>query len=129
MNVEAFFKGQSADSLNYQLHNLRLSADQLWAEHEALMAEVNAYEVPGYKEFKKVLTKEKIRVAFKRMTIPIDDVDSHNQIRGQFYQLVKLEEKKEDIYRDLFVNNAKIREISSKSEKLEKQLKAHSERK
>lgn len=106
-----------------EIEGLQKYLDRLNVEKDVLTEDLKAYEIDGYAEFKKVLAKEKIRIALVRMTVDTGETAQHDQLRGQFFEVEKLEHGKEDIERDIKIHERKISELNSKMEKLKKELK------
>jgi hypothetical protein len=118
-----FFTQPKNFDLNHQeLDGLQKYHAQLLAEKEILETDLKGYETEGYEQFKKVLAKEKVRIAMVRMTVATGEIAQHDQLRGQFFEVELLERNKENVERDIAVNARKISELVSKIEKLKKQL-------
>jgi len=117
-----FAQPKEIDVVGQQLDGEQKRMVSLLAEKDVLEADLNAYESDGYEAFKKVLGKEKIRLALLRMAIPVEDQLTHEKIHGQFLEADLLERNKESIERGLLINSKRISDTSFRIEKLKKQL-------
>lgn len=70
----------------------------LVAQLQILQKELDGYNSDGYEHFKSViLPLEAVRLAKKRMDIPVEDTKAHNLITGQYNEVMDLMHKKEKI--------------------------------
>jgi len=117
-----FTPPQDTTIINREIDSLQKYLRQLLADKEVLTEDLKGYETEGYESFKKVLEKEKIRIAMLRMEVDAGQVAQHDQLRGQFLEADMLMRNKENIERDISVHSRKILESQEKIEKLKKQL-------
>jgi hypothetical protein len=120
--MDFFLQPKDASALNREIENLQKYLTGLLTEKEVLEEDLAGYDVPGYDQFKKVLAKEKIRIALKRMTVVVTEEWRHEQLQGQFNECEKLERNRETIERELAINRLKITDSLNKVEKLKKKL-------
>lgn len=127
--MDFLHKTKDIAAVNREINDLQKYLQSLLAEKEVLLEDLAGYELPEYEHFKeRVLSREKIRLAMKRMTIPTEDQVLHDRIQGQFNEVELLERKKGDIERFLAAIDRKITESLTKIEKLKKQLRKQTER-
>jgi len=117
-----FQQPKEIDVVGQQLDGEQKRMARLLAEKDVLETDLTGYESDGYEAFKKVLAKEKIRLALLRMTIPVEDQLTHEKIHGQFLEADLLERNKETIEHGLAINSFRIRDTSVRIEKLKKQF-------
>lgn len=127
--MDIFNRAKDLSIIHQEIDGLQKHQVWLLAEKEVLTADLEGYQTAGYEEFKKVLTKEKVRIALKRMTIAAEEQVLHERLQGQFNECELLERNKENIERDIAITNRKISDTSVKIEKLKRQLKTQTERK
>lgn len=127
--MDFLHKTKDIAAVNREIDDLQKYLQSLLADKEVLLEDLAGYELPEYEHFKeRVLSREKIRLAMKRMTIPTEDQVLHDRIQGQFNEVELLERKKGDIERFLAAIDRKISESLAKIEKLKKQLRKQTER-
>ena len=122
MIMALFQQPKEIDVVGQQLDGEQKRMARLLAEKDVLETDLTGYESDGYEAFKKVLAKEKIRLALLRMTIPAEDQLTHEKIHGQFLEADLLERNKETIEHGLAINSFRIRDTSVRIEKLKKQF-------
>lgn len=125
----AIFAQKEIDSIRLELDGLLKTYEQFLAEKDVLETDLAGYESEGYEQFKKVLEKEKIRLALLRMTVDSADLQKHDRLQGQFNECELLERNKDSIERMLSFNSKKLSETSNRIEALKKQIKSRTERK
>jgi len=127
--MDIFNRSKDLSVIHQEIDGLQKYQVRLLTEKEVLAADLEGYQTAGYEEFKKVLAKEKVRIALKRMTIAAEEQVLHERLQGQFNEVELLERNKENIERDIAITNRKISDTSVKIEKLKRQLKTQTERK
>jgi hypothetical protein len=116
-------------ALHQEIDGLQKYVVRLIAEKDVLIEDLKGYETEGYEQFKKVLAKEKIRIALLRMTVATGEENLHREMKGQFDECELLERNKTNLETAMTVNARKIEEASVKIARLSKQLKSRTERK
>ena len=128
--MEIFQPRKDLSTISLEIEREQRTVTGLLAEKEVLVEDLKGYEKEGYEHFKtQVLSREKVRVAFKRMTIPLSEELLHARVQGQFNEVELLERNKEEIERDIMIMHRKITESLARIEELKKQLRKQSERK
>jgi hypothetical protein len=117
-----FAQPKEIDVVGQEIDGEQKRIVRLLAEKEVLETDLAGYESDGYEAFKKVLAKEKIRLALLRMTVPVEDQLTHEKIHGQFLEAELLERNKESIEYGLKLNAKRISDASDRIEKLKKQF-------
>jgi hypothetical protein len=117
-----FAQPKEIDVVSQQIDGEQKRMAGLLAEKDLLETDLVGYESDGYESFKKVLAKEKIRLALLRMTVPVEDQLTHEKIHGQFLEADLLERNKETIEYSLKLNAKRISDASARIEALKKQI-------
>jgi len=124
------FQPTTLDGMQSEMDSLLQRMALLVAHREVMEADLEGYETPGYEHFKKeVLSKERVRIAEVRMTIPATNVNLHERLQGQYNEAGTLMQRKESIVASLALVRRQISEVSGKTERLNKRLKKTIERK
>ena len=127
-NMDFFNQPKDLSVAQQEIEGLQKYLDRLNVEKDVLTEDMKGYETNGYERFKKVLAKEKVRIALVRMMVDTSETAQLDQLRGQFFEVEKLEHGKEDIERDVKIHERKISELVAKIDKLKKQLKKQTEK-
>ena len=120
--MDFFQQSKDLTSAQQEIDGQQKYLDRLNTEKDVLTEDLKAYETEGYEAFKKVLAKEKIRIALVRMTVAAEENVLHNRLQGQFNECELLERNREKIRQDLSVTERKISESVAKINKLKKQF-------
>ena len=121
--MEIFQPRKDLSTISLEIDGLQKYLRKLLADKEVLVEDLKGYANKEYEAFKKVLAKEKIRLALKRMTIDSGEIAQHDQIKGQFLEAELLERNRETIEFDIKIHERKISDVSEKVEKLKNRLK------
>lgn len=127
--MDIFQQSRDSTAINQEIDGLQKYITRLKVEKDVLIEDLEGYELPEYERFKRVLAKEKIRIALLRMTIHSSEVSKHDSLQGQFNEVELLERNKESIGMKVLIKERKISECLVKIEKLKKKLNKQIERK